>query len=640
MSQDFRLYNSAEVWDQEIQLGQQNLLRALRDFWPAGVATALDVGCGDGKLTRILAAETGIQIVGFDNSAEALSRLPLPTMLGDAAAMPFDDGHFDLVFSTDTLEHVPDQTHEQVWSEIFRVANKYVMVGVPFREELLDASALCPQCGKSYHVNWHQRSYDLESLHRRAPAGWHVQATVISGESWPEVLPLETQLRRKVLGEWSGWSMAVCPHCGAAGTEPPQARPLPALTAAALGQLVYQSLKERRVWRSHSEILVVYGKTSRFTAPTLAEPARSERPATLAEPARQPVHDQLVSYPQVARCVKAADGGLILQFPAYESAYELTVERSPSSEGPLYASVEDGLGVLYSGVLLAQGQHKATIQLSRDCVPGLYGILLRTARRDALVAVRLGEGPVVSWLEPAPGQVAYQRIGCGAPALYVQAVEATWLDDTFINCEEGETDAVCGWAKLFSAIELIATRQQALFGRELDESLRLLEKRALEADGLAVKVQNLEAERQALRARSKEADALAVRVQNLSAQNGDLEKRALETDGLAVKVQNLEAERQALRARSKEADALAVCVQNLSAQNSELEKRALEADGLAVKVQNLATEREELLHEIVTIQSEYAQLKLALDQVKNRTEHKIGNAVRGMVSRSRTINQA
>ena len=621
MSQDFRLYNSAEVWDQEIQLGQQNLLRALRDFWPAGVSTALDVGCGDGKLTRVLAAETGIQIVGFDNSAEALSRLALPTVLGDAAAMPFDDGHFDLVFSTDTLEHVPDQTHEQVWSEIFRVARTHVMVGVPFREELLDASALCPQCGRSYHVNWHQRSYDLQSLHRRAPAGWHVQATVISGESWPEVLPLETQLRRKVLGEWSGWSMAVCPHCGAAGTEPPQPRPLPALTAAALGQLVYGSLKERRVWRSHSEILVVYGKTSRFTAPTLAAPARSERPATLAEPARQPLRDQLVSYPQVARCVKAADGGLILQFPAYEAAHELTVERSPGVDGPVSASVEDGLGVLHTGVVLAQGQGKATIQLPRDCVPGLYGVLLRAARSDALAAVRLGAGPVVSWLEPAPGQVAYQRIGRGAPALYVQAVSPTWLDDTFLAGTKDVPDLAGDWGRLLSAIEQLAARQQALLGRELDESRRLLDRQT-------VALQNAEAERRVLLARAEEADRLAVQVQNLQAERDLLLAHSVEADRLAVQVQNLKAERRALLARAEEADRLAVQVQNLQAERDLLLAHSVEADRLAVQVQNLEAELLAVQGELRARTDERDTHALALDDVRSRTEYKIGHTLR------------
>lgn len=597
MSQDFRLYNSAEVWDQEIQLGQQNLLRALRDFWPAGVATALDVGCGDGKLTRVLAAEAGIQIVGFDNSAEALSRLPLPTVLGDAAAMPFDDGHFDLVLSTDTLEHVPDQTHEQVWSEIFRVANKHVMVGVPFREELLDASALCPQCGKSYHVNWHQRRYDIESLHRRAPAGWHVQATVVSGESWPEVLPLETQLRRKVLGEWSGWSMAVCPHCGAAGTEPPQPRSLPALTAVALGLQVYESLKERRIWRSHSEILVVYGKASHFTTPSLAAPAHSERPATLAEPARQPLYDHLVSYPQVARCVRAADGELIIQFPAYEAARELTVERSPGFDGPVDASLEDGLGVLHTGVLLAHGQHTVTIPLSRDCVPGQYGILLRTARKESLAAVLLGVSPVVSWLEPTPGRAAYQRIGRGTPALYVQVVSPTWLDDTFVAGAKDVSDLTGDWWRVLSAIERLGAHQHALLGRERDEFRRLLDRQA-------VALQNAEGDRQLLEQRTREADALA------------------------VTVQNLEAERDLLLMRGAEADRLAVQVQNLSAQCQALEQRAREADALAVTVQNLEAELNAVLEQLRARTDERDAFIRTLDDVCSLPEYKLGHALR------------
>ena len=554
MSQDFRLYSSAEVWDQEMQLGQKNLLRALIDFWPPGVSSALDVGCGDGKLTKVLAGETGIEIVGFDSSAEALSRLSLPAIQGDASDMPFENASFDLVFSTDTLEHVPDETHDDVWAELFRVARNHVLVAVPFREELLDATAKCADCSKTYHVNWHQRSYAVADLHRRAPLGWHVQATVISGESWPDLLPAETRLRRTMLGEWSGWSKAVCPHCGAAGHDPSPNIQLPSLTAAALGQQIYASLAERRVWRSHSEIMVIFGRTPKFPAPRLSKPMQRGRLSTLVEPAIQRYHNQLVAYAQVARCVKAVDVGVIIQFPVYGHVESLRVIRKPGTHDSVHFNLEDGLGALYSGLGLPTDQAEATISLPRIPVPGVYGVLLQTESQDSIASVQLGTGPEVFWLSPENGKdVGYYHFGDEKTDLFVQITDETWLDESLLAPIANSPLALI--SDLLVHIEMLSADQRAISQRELQS-------RAEEADRLAVVVQNLEAERDALQKRAQDADQLAVTVQNLEAERNALRSRAEEADRLAVVVQNLEAERDALQKRAQDADQALARIQN------------------------------------------------------------------------------
>ena len=91
-------------------------------------AIALDVGCGTGAVTRVLAEMPAIQeVVGIDPSpifvekarelAKDLARLSFQT--GDGRTLPFADASFDVVVFHTTLCHVPDV--EQALREARRV---------------------------------------------------------------------------------------------------------------------------------------------------------------------------------------------------------------------------------------------------------------------------------------------------------------------------------------------------------------------------------------------------------------------------------------------------------------------------------------------------------------------------------------
>ena len=72
----------------------------------------LDVGTGTGHFALFLAG-MGAQVVGADISRPMLrvaaARANMtPLVQADALALPFPDGHFDLVFSVTTLEFMPD----------------------------------------------------------------------------------------------------------------------------------------------------------------------------------------------------------------------------------------------------------------------------------------------------------------------------------------------------------------------------------------------------------------------------------------------------------------------------------------------------------------------------------------------------
>ena len=89
----------------------------------SGPKTALDVGCGEGRFCRMLAAQ-GVDCTGLDPVPEmldaALARDPAGRYVpGFAEKLPFEDAQFDLVVSYLTLIDIDD--HAAALAEMARV---------------------------------------------------------------------------------------------------------------------------------------------------------------------------------------------------------------------------------------------------------------------------------------------------------------------------------------------------------------------------------------------------------------------------------------------------------------------------------------------------------------------------------------
>jgi SAM-dependent methyltransferase len=80
----------------------------------------LDVGCGEGALTRVLREESPGEVVGCDRDERLLAELGGPVVQGDAYRLPFVDGSFDLVVCQALLINLPDPT---------RALEEFVRVG-------------------------------------------------------------------------------------------------------------------------------------------------------------------------------------------------------------------------------------------------------------------------------------------------------------------------------------------------------------------------------------------------------------------------------------------------------------------------------------------------------------------------------
>jgi len=92
---------------------------------PLAGKRALDIGCGTGRWTEVLAAR-GANVVGVDKSepmlAEARRRRPgRDFRLMDATQLEFPDGTFDLVTAVTVVQHLAPDDQERAAAEIARV---------------------------------------------------------------------------------------------------------------------------------------------------------------------------------------------------------------------------------------------------------------------------------------------------------------------------------------------------------------------------------------------------------------------------------------------------------------------------------------------------------------------------------------
>ena len=93
---------------------------------PSG-AKIIDIGCGAGKMTRLL-TEMGGEVIGIDPGARQLERARAVATVGDetfiegiAENLPFEDQSIDIAFFFNSFHHVPKEGFEAAIIEAQRV---------------------------------------------------------------------------------------------------------------------------------------------------------------------------------------------------------------------------------------------------------------------------------------------------------------------------------------------------------------------------------------------------------------------------------------------------------------------------------------------------------------------------------------
>jgi SAM-dependent methyltransferase len=204
---------------QYVQRQAANLCRIARDVRGLEI---LDLGCGQGFLTRMLMSNGAKSVAAVDISSAYLSRLAgLPgvvPILANAEKLPFQEA-FDLVVSTDVMEHVLN-----VGSFLISLNDSLRMDGraiirVPYRENLI---AYAAQTGCRYEFV-HLRAFNRRLLHETlAGAGLKVERTSLDGFSMysPQRFWIAGPRRKAAYLKLQEWALSKVDHPSTVTTWP------------------------------------------------------------------------------------------------------------------------------------------------------------------------------------------------------------------------------------------------------------------------------------------------------------------------------------------------------------------------------------------------------------------------------------
>jgi SAM-dependent methyltransferase len=167
MSLEAKYYEAPEFWADGVLTNAGNLQRIDETIAlvPREARSLLDAGCGNGVFAnRLSRARPDLQVSAMDRSQAALAHVTTDKFAGDLVAIPRPDRSFDVVSCLQVLEHVMQPQYGTALAELARISRRWLLIGVPFREQLLRDFTRCPACQSHFNLNFHFRSYDTPTI--------------------------------------------------------------------------------------------------------------------------------------------------------------------------------------------------------------------------------------------------------------------------------------------------------------------------------------------------------------------------------------------------------------------------------------------------------------------------------------------
>lgn len=220
MSFEQQSYEINDLWiDENVSEADIERVKLSANSIPADVKSILDVGCGGGIFINYLLNSDRHydRLCGIDRSNSALQHVKTEKKLAEINQLPFQNNEFHMVTCLEVLEHLSLNLYPSSLNELSRIAEKYILISVPNREDLKESLVDCPSCCTKFDPDYHMRSYDCEMVKRLFDEhGFQcINLRNIYGFSSYRFVPIVHFFTRFSLIPFPWY--AICPVCGYGG---------------------------------------------------------------------------------------------------------------------------------------------------------------------------------------------------------------------------------------------------------------------------------------------------------------------------------------------------------------------------------------------------------------------------------------
>ena len=155
-------YEAEQFWEGEAIHDENNMnrIKETASMIPSDTNSLTDIGCGNGIFVNYLRNQfPTLDLLAIDRSRTALKFVKTEKKEGDIADIPLADKSYDCVTCLEVIEHLPVEVYTKALTELTRVAKRYVILSVPYAEQLEKNYNQCPQCKTIFNADLHLRNF-------------------------------------------------------------------------------------------------------------------------------------------------------------------------------------------------------------------------------------------------------------------------------------------------------------------------------------------------------------------------------------------------------------------------------------------------------------------------------------------------
>lgn len=225
MTPEETAYEMPEMWIESwFTPDDEERVRLIGELIPSEVRSVLDAGCGNGIFLHYLRDNLSRleRLCGVERSKNALAHVKTEKYRASLESMPFADDEFDLVTSLEVFEHLPTSIFKESLKETCRVSNRFIIITVPYAQDLAVGMSVCPKCLCRFNSDYHVRSFTEENLRPllnefnfECREIFHLRPRRVMHRPVARAVDLVRLTKHRVSGYSRAYpSHAVCPACG------------------------------------------------------------------------------------------------------------------------------------------------------------------------------------------------------------------------------------------------------------------------------------------------------------------------------------------------------------------------------------------------------------------------------------------